>query len=192
MIQNIAFGGFATALGLADDLNRGLIDRFRSLPMARSAVLAGRTIADIATNLLSLVIVVGRRPDRRLQLRRRRSPSILLGFLLVLMIGYAFSWVFAYIGLVSSSPEAANAFGFMAIFPLTFISSAFVPPESMPAVARGVRRGEPVHDVRRRAALALAGDAGGHGRVGRVRLDDRDHDRVRLISTAKYRRTVVK
>jgi ABC transporter DrrB family efflux protein len=132
VIQNIAFGGFATALGLADDLNRGLIDRFRSLPMARAAVLAGRTVADIATNFLSLSIVVvvglivGFSFDESL-------PSIVLGFVLVMSLGYAFSWVFAYIGLVASSPEAANAFGFMAIFPLTFISSAFVPVDSMPA-----------------------------------------------------------
>src|SRR5919106_1245657 len=133
VIQNIAFGGFATALGLADDLNRGLIDRFRSLPMARAAVLAGRTIADIATNLLSLtiVLVVGLIVGFGFN---ESVPSIVLGFILVVMIGYAFSWVFAYIGLVASSPEAANAFGFMAIFPLTFISSAFVPPETMPGV----------------------------------------------------------
>jgi ABC-2 type transport system permease protein/oleandomycin transport system permease protein len=83
--------------------------------MARSAVLAGRTFADIATNLLSPI------------------GNILLGLLLMIMLGYAFSWVFAYIGMISSTPEAANAIGFMTIFPLTFISSAFVPVESMPA-----------------------------------------------------------
>jgi ABC-2 type transport system permease protein/oleandomycin transport system permease protein len=132
LVQNIAFGGFATALGLSADLQLGLIDRFRSLPMARSAVLAGRTIADIATNLLSMTIVtgvgliVGFAFDAPI-------GNILLGVLLLIMLGYAFSWVFAYIGMVSSTPEAANAIGFMVIFPLTFISSAFVPVESMPA-----------------------------------------------------------
>jgi ABC transporter DrrB family efflux protein len=132
VVQNIAFGGFATALGLSTDLQTGLVDRFRSLPMARSAVLAGRTIADIATNLLSMTIlvVVGLIVGFGFN-----APigSVLLGVLLMLMLGYAFSWVFAYIGMISSTPEAANAFGFMFIFPLTFISSAFVPVESMPS-----------------------------------------------------------
>jgi ABC transporter DrrB family efflux protein len=142
VVQNIAFGGFATALGLSADLQLGLIDRFRSLPMARSAVLAGRTIADIATNLLSMVIlvivglIVGFAFDAPLS-------HILLGFLLMLMLGYAFSWVFAYIGMVSSTPEAANAFGFMTIFPLTFISSAFVPVETMPAALQAFAEANP-------------------------------------------------
>jgi ABC-type multidrug transport system permease subunit len=110
--------------------------------MARSAVLAGRTIADIATNLLSMVIlvivglIVGFAFDAPV-------THILLGFLLMLMLGYAFSWVFAYIGMVSSTPEAANAFGFMTIFPLTFISSAFVPVESMPAALEAFAEANP-------------------------------------------------
>lgn len=132
VVQNIAFGGFATALGLSADLQQGLIDRFRSLPMAPSAVLAGRTVADIATNLLSLTILVG--VGLLVGFGFNASVgSILLGVLLMLMLGYAFSWVFAYIGLIASTPESANAFGFMFIFPLTFISSAFVPIESMPS-----------------------------------------------------------
>ena len=133
IVQNIAFGGFVTALGLAEDLNRGLIDRFRSLPMARAAVLAGRTVADIATNTLSVVVLV--------------STGLIIGFTfdasaveilggvgLLLLFGYAFSWVFAFIGMLVSSPESANALGFTLIFPITFISSAFVPVESMPSV----------------------------------------------------------
>jgi ABC-2 type transport system permease protein len=191
VIQNIAFGGFATALGLADDLNRGLIDRFRSLPMARSAVLAGRTVADIATNSLSLAIVVvvglivGFGFDESV-------PSILLGFLLVLMIGYAFSWVFAYIGLVSSSPEAANAFGFMAIFPLTFISSAFVPPESMPAVLEAFANANPFTTfVDALRSLWQGTPAGSDVWVAFVWVIGITIA-FALISTAKYRRTVVK
>jgi len=131
IVQTMAFGGFVTALGLAEDLNKGLIDRFRSLPMARSAVLTGRTLADVATNMLSLVtmIVVG------LIVGFEFSSSlaeVVGGIALMLLIGYTFSWVFAYIGLIVSSPESANAFGFILIFPLTFASSAFVPPETMP------------------------------------------------------------
>jgi ABC transporter DrrB family efflux protein len=127
----MAFGGFVTALGLAEDLKRGLVDRFRSLPMARSAVLTGRTLADVATNGLALVvmIVVG----IIVGFSFSSSPLEVVGGIgLALLIGYAFSWVFAYIGLNVSSPESANAFGFILIFPLTFASSAFVPPETMP------------------------------------------------------------
>ena len=132
LVQSMAFGGFVTALGLAEDLKKGLIDRFRSLPMARSAVLTGRTLADVATNVIQLVVmlavglVVGFRFSSSV-------PEVVAGIVLLLLIGYAFSWVFAFIGLVSSSPEAANAYGFTIIFPLTFVSSAFVPVQSMPS-----------------------------------------------------------
>jgi ABC transporter DrrB family efflux protein len=131
IVQTMAFGGFVTALGLAEDLNKGLIDRFRSLPMARSAVLTGRTLADVATNLLALVtmIVVGLIVGFSFS---SSPPEVVGGILLAVLIGYAFSWVFAFIGLNVSSPESANAFGFILIFPLTFVSSAFVPPETMP------------------------------------------------------------
>ena len=131
IVQNIAFGGFVTALGLNEDLKKGLIDRFRSLPMARSAVLAGRTLADVVTNLLSMVVllvtglIIGFTFDATI-------GEILLGVVLLLVFGYAFSWFFALLGLLVSSPEAANSVGFIAVFPLTFISSAFVPVESMP------------------------------------------------------------
>jgi ABC-2 type transport system permease protein len=131
MVQNIAFGGFVTALGLNEDLNKGLIDRFRSLPMARAAVLAGRTLSDVATNTLSIAVIL--------------TTGLIIGFSfhasaieiaggigLLILFGYAFSWVFALLGMLVSSPESANSIGFIAVFPLTFISSAFVPVESMP------------------------------------------------------------
>jgi ABC transporter DrrB family efflux protein len=132
IVQNIAFGGFVTALGLNEDLNKGLIDRFRSLPMARAAVLAGRTMADIVTNTLSMVVllvtglIIGFSFNSSV-------PEILLGVLLLLLFGYAFSWLFALLGLLVGSPEAANSVGFIVVFPLTFVSSAFVPTASMPA-----------------------------------------------------------
>jgi ABC-2 type transport system permease protein/oleandomycin transport system permease protein len=132
IVQNIAFGGFVTALGLNEDLHKGLIDRFRSLPMARAAVLAGRTLADVFTNLLSMVtllatgLLIGFSFDASI-------GEILAGVGLMLLFGYAFSWIFALLGMLVSSPEAANSVGFLAVFPLTFISSAFVPVESMPA-----------------------------------------------------------
>jgi ABC transporter DrrB family efflux protein len=131
VVQTMSFGGFVTAIGLSEDLKKGLIDRFRSLPMARSAVLAGRTLADVVTNLLSLAIMIG--VGLLVGLSFSSSPfELLAGILLMLLFGYAFSWVFAYVGLTASSPEAAQSLAFIAIFPLTFASSAFVPPESMP------------------------------------------------------------
>jgi ABC transporter DrrB family efflux protein len=132
IVQSMVFGGFVTALGLSEDLKKGLIDRFRSLPMSRSAVLTGRTLADVATNVIQLVVMlaVGLAVGFRFS---SSVPEVIAGIALLLLIGYAFSWVFALIGLVSSSPEAANAYGFTIIFPLTFVSSAFVPVESMPS-----------------------------------------------------------
>ncbi len=132
IVQNIAFGGFVTALGLAEDMNKGLIDRFRSLPMARASVLAGRTIADVVTNALSVVVLVVTGLIIGFEFETGVG-DVLLGFGLLLLWGFAFSWVFALIGLIVSSPEAANGFGFTLVFPITFISSAFVPVESMPA-----------------------------------------------------------
>jgi ABC transporter DrrB family efflux protein len=107
------------------------MDRFRSLPMSRAAVLAGRTLADLVTNAFQLAVlttvgvIVG---------FSFHAPvlHVLGGFGLMLLFGYAFSWLFACIGLWVSSPEAANAVGFTALFPLTFASSAFVPVDSMP------------------------------------------------------------
>ncbi len=135
IVQNIAFGGFVTALGLNEDVHRGLIDRFRSLPMARAAVLAGRTFADIVTNSLSVTILL----VTGVIIGFSFHPSavhVIGGIGLLLLFGYAFSWVFAFLGLLVSSPESANSVGFIAVFPLTFISSAFVPVSSMPSVLR--------------------------------------------------------
>ncbi len=135
IVQNIAFGGFVTAIGLNEDVHKGLIDRFRSLPMARPAVLAGRTVADIVTNFLSACVLVITGVIIGFAFN---APALHIvgGFALLLLIGYAFSWVFALVGLVATTPESANSIGFLAIFPLTFISSAFVPPATMPPVLR--------------------------------------------------------
>jgi ABC transporter DrrB family efflux protein len=146
IVQTMSFGGFVTALGLADDLRKGLIDRFRSLPMSRSAVLSGRTLADVATNALSLVVMtaVG------LLVGFSFATSVfevLAGVLLMLIFGYAFSWLFAYVGLSASSAEAAQGFGFVLIFPLTFVSSAFVPVETMPEALQWFAENNPFTTV---------------------------------------------
>jgi ABC transporter DrrB family efflux protein len=132
IVQNIAFGGFVTALGLNEDLHKGLIDRFRSLPMARPAVLAGRTLADVVTNSLSVTVLIVTGLIIGFTFNAS-AVEIVGGFGVLLLFGYAFSWVFALLGLLVSSPESANSLGFIAVFPLTFISSAFVPVASMPA-----------------------------------------------------------
>jgi ABC transporter DrrB family efflux protein len=132
IVQTMSFGGFVTAIGLSDDLRKGLIDRFRSLPMARSAVLAGRTLADVATNTVSLVVMVV--VGLLVGFNFTSSPlQVAAGVGLLLLFGYAFSWAFAFVALMSKSAEGAQALGFMLIFPLTFASSAFVPPKSMPS-----------------------------------------------------------
>jgi ABC-2 type transport system permease protein/oleandomycin transport system permease protein len=131
IVQSMVFGGFVTALGLADDLKKGLIDRFRSLPMWQPAVVSGRILADVGTNVIQLVVMftVGILVGFRFA---TSAPEVVAGILLLLFFGYAFSWVFAFIGLTASSPEAANAYGFTILFPITFVSSAFVPVDSMP------------------------------------------------------------
>jgi len=131
IVQNIAFGGFVTALGLNEDLHKGLIDRFRSLPMARPAVLAGRTLADVVTNALSAIILIVTGLLIGFSFHTG-ALQVVGGFGLLLLFGYAFSWVFAYLGMLVSTAEAANSVGFIVVFPLTFISSAFVPVASMP------------------------------------------------------------
>jgi ABC transporter DrrB family efflux protein len=143
IVQSIAFGGFVTALGLAEDVKKGLIDRFRSLPMSRAAVLLGRTLSDVVLNCLSLVVLFAVGFLAGFNFVGASAVEVLAGLVLCLLLGYAFSWIFALIGLFSSSPETANAIGFTAIFPLTFASSIFVPVESMPDGLRQVAEANP-------------------------------------------------
>jgi len=132
IVQSIAFGGFVTALGLSEDVQKGLIDRFRSLPMSRAAVLAGRTFSDVLLNCLSLVVLLSVGFLAGFNFIDSSAGQIILGIVLLLLMGYTFSWIFALVGLFSSSPETANSIGFTLIFPLTFASSVFVPAASMP------------------------------------------------------------
>jgi ABC transporter DrrB family efflux protein len=132
IVQSIAFGGFVTAIGLSDDVRKGLIDRFRSLPMSRAAVLTGRTLSDVLLNCLSLVVLLTVGFVAGFNFIDASAGEIALGIVLVLLLGYAFSWIFALVGLFSSSPETANALGFTVLFPLTFASSIFVPASTMP------------------------------------------------------------
>jgi ABC-2 type transport system permease protein len=162
IVQNIAFGGFVTALGLNDDLHKGLIDRFRSLPMSRAAVLAGRTLSDIVTNALSMVIllITGIIIGFSFQ---TTAGQVIAGMLLLLLFGYSFSWVFALVGLVAPSSESANSIGFIAVFPITFISSAFVPVASMPSVLQAFAKINPItYVVNALRALWIGAPAGNY------------------------------
>ncbi len=143
LVQTAVFGATATALGLTEDLSAGVIDRFRSLPMARSAVLAGRTLADLVRNTFvnSLMLIVGFLMGWRFE---QGVSKMILGVSLALLFGYAFSWVMATIGLAAKTPEAAQSAGFLPIFPLVFMSSVFVPVASMPSWLQGFAANQPI------------------------------------------------
>jgi ABC transporter DrrB family efflux protein len=141
--QTLAFTTGTTAVGLADDLQKGLVDRFRSLPMARSAVLLGRTVADWIQNLFVLLIMAlcGVAVGWRIHGGFWRA---LAAFLLVMLFAYAMSWVGAVIGLTVSTPETANTAGFIWLFPVTFISNVFVPTQSLPGWLQPVAEWNPI------------------------------------------------
>jgi ABC-2 type transport system permease protein/oleandomycin transport system permease protein len=133
IVMTAVFGALTTGLGLTEDIKAGVVDRFRSLPIARSAVLVGRTAADLAMNVLTLIVmlligfVVGFRPSQP-------PYDVALAFVLVLAFAYVFSWISAFIGLSVRDPETAQSAGFIWVFPLVFASSAFVPTSSMPGI----------------------------------------------------------
>jgi ABC transporter DrrB family efflux protein len=145
-VQTVLFGAVSTGIGLAEDADTGLLERFRSLPMARSAVLTGRTLADVVRNVLVvfLMVVVGYLVDFRFH---GSVVESLLAVALVVAFGYAFSWVAAIVGLRASTPEAAQAAVFPIIFPLVFASSAFVPTSTMPGWLEWFADHQPVSAV---------------------------------------------
>jgi len=144
--QTVVFGATITGAGLADDIQKGIIDRFRSLPMSQSAVLVGRTLSDVANNVL--VVVVMTLTGLAVGWRIRSSlPEALGGFLLLLAFAYAFSWVMAYVGLLAPSPEVVNNAAFIVIFPVTFIAGTFVPVATLPGPLRTFAEWNPVSSV---------------------------------------------
>jgi ABC-2 type transport system permease protein/oleandomycin transport system permease protein len=142
-VQTVVFGAIATAIGLAADLKSGLMERFHALPMARSAVLTGRTTADLSRNVfvVILMMVVGFLVGWRLH---TNVWGLLGAALLVLVFGYAMSWVFAVVGLAVGDPESAQAAAFPVLAPLVFASSAFVPVSSMPGWLQAFANHQPV------------------------------------------------
>jgi ABC-2 type transport system permease protein/oleandomycin transport system permease protein len=145
-VQTVMFGAVSTSVGLAEDLHKGLIERFHALPMARSAVLAGRTTADLVRNVgvVLLITAVGSLVGFRVQ---TSALSFIAGLLLILLFAYAVSWGFAIIGLSASNSETAQLAAFPVLFPLTFASSAFVPVTSMPGWLQAFAVHQPVSQV---------------------------------------------
>lgn len=144
--QTVIFGATFTGAGLAEDMQKGIIDRFRSLPMSRSAVVFGRTASDVVYNVLSLIImaltglIVGWRIHNGFF-------DAMLGFALLLLFAYAFSWIMAYVGLLVPSVEVINNASFLVIFPLTFIANTFVPSDNLPTPLRVFAEWNPVSAV---------------------------------------------
>ena len=133
--QTVIFVSTTTGAGLADDMQKGIIDRFRSLPMSRAAVLIGRTGSDVVNNVLVIVIMslTGLAVGWRI---RSAVLDAIGGFLLLLLFAYAFSWIMAWVGLIVPSVEVVNNASFVVIFPLTFIANTFVPTNNFPAGAQ--------------------------------------------------------
>jgi ABC transporter DrrB family efflux protein len=154
--QTVIFGATLTGVGLADDIQKGVIDRFRSLPMSRSAVLVGRTTSDVLNNVLVIVVmsltglVVGWRI-------RTSFLEALGGFLLLLLFAYAISWVMAWVGLLVPSVEVVQSASFIVIFPITFIANTFVPSSGLPGPLRAIAEWNPVSSVTQ-AARELFGN----------------------------------
>ena len=154
--QTVMFGATFTGAGIAEDMQKGIIDRFKSLPMSRSAVLAGRTVSDVIYNVLSLAIMA----VTGLLVGWRIRGSILdaaLGFVLLLLFAYAISWIMALIALFVPSPEVINNASFIVIFPMTFVANTFVPSGSLPGPLKAFAEWNPVSTVTQ-AARELFGN----------------------------------
>ncbi|MHC5258638.1 ABC transporter permease [Streptomyces sp. UC4497] len=160
--QTVTFATAGAGAGIADDMHKGLIDRFRSLPMARGAVLTGRTIADLVQTAVTLAVLagvallVGWRPGSA---EPTNFGKMLAGFGLLLLLGYAFTWIGALIGLSVRTPEAATSGGLIWLFPVTFISNAFVDSSKMPGWLQPVAEWNPF-SATVQACRQLFGDPG--------------------------------
>ena len=154
--QTVVFGGTFTGAGIAEDMQKGIIDRFRSLPMSRSAVLAGRTISDVVYNVVSIVVMslAGLLVGWRI---RGSVLDAVAGFALLLVFAYAISWIMALIALYVPSPEVINNAAFMVIFPLTFVANTFVPAEDLPGPLQTFAEWNPVSAITQ-AARELFGN----------------------------------
>ncbi len=154
--QTVIFGATFTGVGIAEDMQKGIIDRFRSLPMSRAAVLAGRTLSDVVYNVLSITImaITGLIVGWRI---RGSFLDAVAGFALLLVFAYAISWIMAFVALLVPTVEVINNASFMVIFPLTFIANTFVPSENLPGPLKAFAEWNPVSSVTQ-AARELFGN----------------------------------
>ncbi len=157
-VQTVAFGSVATSIGLAEDLQKGIIERFRALPMARSAVLAGRTLADLVRNVFVVLIITA--VGYAVGFRVEGLAGFLAGVGLLLLFAYCLSWGFAVIGLSAPNSETAQVMAFPVLFPLTFAAGTFVPVSSMPGWLQGFANYQPVGEVVAAARSLMVGGPG--------------------------------
>jgi ABC-2 type transport system permease protein len=145
-VQTVAFGTIVTAIGLADDLQKGIVDRFRSLPMSRAAVLVGRTTSDLLNNGLTVAVMSATGLIVGWRIHTDIGKGI-LGYLLLFLFAYAMSWIAATIGLSVKSVEVAQSAGFIWMFPLTFLSNAFVATATLPGPLQPIAEWNPISSV---------------------------------------------
>jgi ABC transporter DrrB family efflux protein len=143
LVQTVVFGSIQTGVGLADDLSKGMIDRFRSLPMARSAVLGGRILADMVRNTFVVMLMVGVGSIIGFRFHEGAIEAS-AALILAVLFGMTFSWISALIGILVKEVETVQVAGFILIFPMVFISSVFVPVESMPGWLQPAAKISPV------------------------------------------------
>jgi ABC-2 type transport system permease protein len=154
--QTVIFGSTITGSGMSQDVKSGIVDRFRSLPMASSAVLVGRTTADVLNNVVTVIImtITGLAVGWRIT---SSAGEALLGYAILLFFAYCMSWLMAYVGLLVRTPEVFNNASFIVIFPLTFIANTFVPSENLPGPLKTFAEWNPVSSVTQ-AARELFGN----------------------------------
>lgn len=168
LAQVVMFGAINTGIGLAEDMSRGIVDRFRSLPMSRAAVMAGRTLSDTIRNLVVVIIMLTF--GSILGFRFHNGFLGAIGMIAVLLIyGFAFSWIAAFIGMAAGDTETAQLAGFLLIFPLTFASAVFVPTKTMPGWLQAFANNQPVTHVVN-AARELAIGIPGNGAIWKLLL----------------------
>ena len=144
--QTVIFGATFTGAGLAEDMQKGIIQRFKSLPMSRAAVIVGRTASDVIYNVLSLAIIAATGLLVGWRIRGSFLDAV-AGFAILLLFAYAFSWIMALVGLLVPSPEVVGNASFIVIFPLTFIANTFVPAETLPAPLKVFAEWNPVSAI---------------------------------------------
>jgi len=155
-VQTVAFGSTSTAVGIAEDLQKGLIERFRALPMARSAVLTGRTMADLVRNVGSIAIMTGIGFLVGFRIHTNVA-SFLAGLLMLLLLAWTLSWAFSLIGLAAPNSETAQVMSFPFLFPFIFASSGFVPVSRMPGWLQAFASNQPITKVVNSARALMSG-----------------------------------